>query len=96
MAIYSAVKWFSEHHIAGVIVTDSEYSMMAIGEYVIEWQRKGEVATHPNGRMILDIRRLMIDTGCNLCHIRSHKQGTDVHSRGNNYVDEMVRAITGG
>jgi ribonuclease HI len=93
-AIYGALKQFEERNISGVVITDSEYSIMAIGEYVLEWERNGELDTRPNGVLIWDIRQLFKRTNSRLAHIRSHTGEGDIHSRGNAYVDEMVRRIT--
>ena len=94
--ILSAVKQFDDRGISGVIVTDSEYAIMAIGEYVIEWERNNELMSRPNGLMIWRIRELLLKTKSRLCHIRSHEGGTDSHSQGNARVDEMAQSLTRG
>jgi ribonuclease HI len=93
-AILAAVTQFSARGMSGVVVTDSEYAIMAISEYVIEWERHGELMTRPNGTMIWRIRELLIQTKSRLAHIRSHQGGTDRHSLGNDRVDVMVQSVT--
>ena len=59
-----------------VVVSDSEYSIKCITEWVIGWKRKGLLDTKANTDLILPAHDLVIKRGGSIVfrHIRSHKQ----------------------